>query len=147
MGDKDVKEKIIELVREYPIGALATIDKNRPWVRYIGFDIDDDCRLFAASYTESRKVDQIKVNHNVHVVFGLDPREEEKPFINYAGTARILMDSATRERFWQEMYGDFFSGPDDPNYAIIEVSPQLIEYYGTYLREPEIYRPADAEEK
>ena len=64
-----------------------------------------------------------------------------KPFINIEATAEVRIDEETRRRCWRDDFGAFFSGPDDPNYAVITIAPVRIEYYGSYAEPPEIYQP------
>ena len=45
----------------------------------------------------------------------------------------------TKKKYWHEMLGDFFSGPEDPNYVVIKISPQTIEYMSADACQPEVY--------
>ncbi|MFH1038158.1 MAG: pyridoxamine 5'-phosphate oxidase family protein [PVC group bacterium] len=130
---------MVEVIRKYPTGALATVKDGKPWVRHIGVSTDDDLHLVAISYVQSRKVDQIKKNRNVHIAFGLDPQNEKNPFINVEANAEVRTNAITRQQFWQDAFRGFFSGPDDPNYAVIKITPARIEYYGSYEQAPEVY--------
>ena len=139
MKNEVLKKKILDVIRKYPIASLATVKEGKPWARYISIDADDDLNLVVSSSAQSRKIDQIKQNNNVHIVFGADSQDMKKPFINVEATAEICVDIKTKRRFWQEAFIDFFTGPEDPNYAIIKISPSRIEYYGSYEQEPEVY--------
>jgi len=141
MEDEQIKEKIIDIIKKYPIAALATVEGDEPRARYISIETDEDLNLVAFTFTQSRKVAQIKDNKNVYLLFGADPREEKNPCVNIEATAEICLDMDARRQFWQEAFGDYFSGPEDPNYAIIRISPRRIEYYGSYEKEPDIYCP------
>ena len=67
-----LKQKIVRVIRDYPTVALATVGDGKPRVRYIGVYTDDDLNLTAISYLQSRKVEQIRANGNVHIACGLD---------------------------------------------------------------------------
>jgi general stress protein 26 len=41
----------------------------------------------------------------------------------------VLDDEKSKHEFWNPMLGKFFSGPDDPEYVILNLKPYSIEYY------------------
>lgn len=85
------------------------------------------------------KVDQIKKNNNIHITVGGDPKNWQVPYVNIQAEASVLTDLETKKKCWCDMLKQFFSGPEDPNYTVIKISPQVIEYMSPGAHEPEVY--------
>ena len=132
---RELKNKILEVIKGHKLAALATIANGKPWVRLL-MCRSDGLNLYICTYKDSRKVAQIKKNHNVHLVISKDLNKLEAPFVQIAGKARIRSDAKIRYKFWRDFMKKYYSGPDDPNYVVIEVKPQLIEY-----RREETFQP------
>ena len=133
----ELKGKILEVLKKYPVGSVATICDGKPWVRYMMMKSREDLTLYTTTFAASRKVAQIREDNSVHVTFGADPANWKLPYINVVGTAEILTDLGTKKQCWHEMLAQFFKGPEDPNYAVIKVTPTLIEYMSPESMEPE----------
>jgi len=61
--------------------------------------------------------------------------------VQIAGTAGILDTPDIKKALWQEYHATMFKGPDDPNYIVVHIKPELIEYWGDGKMEPQVYRP------
>jgi general stress protein 26 len=138
---KKLKTKILEVLKKYPVGSVATIRNGKPWVRYMAMQPEDDLTIYTTSFASARKIDQIKANNNVHIAFGFDAQNWELPYVNVVGKAKILTDLKTKKKCWQEPLGQFFDGPEDPDYVVIKITPTLIEYMNPETFEPEVYKP------
>jgi general stress protein 26 len=139
MSSPELKNKIFEVIKKYPVSSVATINEDKPWVRYMVVQPDENLNLWTTSFANSRKLEQIQKNNNVHVTLGADPQDWHKPYVNVVGKAEILTDKETKKKCWNEMLSEFFSGPEDPNYVVIKISPEKIEYMCADARQPEIY--------
>jgi general stress protein 26 len=84
-------------------------------------------------------VAQIAVNPEVHVTLGVNDPSEMKPHLQIQGRARFSTDTAERHGFWSEMLANYFSGPDDPNYGVVIVTPYRIELAKTGVPVPEVW--------
>ncbi len=87
-------------------------------------------------------MEQVEKNHDVHVVVGGDSSNYANPHLNIQGKGEVLMDLGTKKKFWNEHLAQFFKGPEDPNYAILKIAPQVIEYMCGDALEPEVYNVA-----
>ena len=141
MQKAELKNKILKVLNDYPVGSVATIKDGVPWVRYMAMQSRDDLTLFTASFASARKIDQIRKNNAVHICFGHDPKIYNLPYVNIQGTAEILTDPESKKNFWSEPLKQFFTGPDDPNYIVIKVTPTTIEYMDSGAHEPQIFIP------
>ena len=108
MQKEALKNEILKVIKAYPLGSVATIKDGKPWVRYMVMQPQDDLDLYSASFTSSRKIDQIKKNNNVHIAFGADPKNWTLPYINVDGIAEIFTDPETKKRCWHATLDQFF---------------------------------------
>jgi general stress protein 26 len=73
--------------------------------------------VWFATGLSSQKVDHLRQNPQATLFFA-DP--EDAIGVTLVGTADILLDSATRERFWRPgLKRWFLKGANDPNYCIL----------------------------
>lgn len=139
MQREELKNNILEVLKNYPVGSVATIRDGKPWVRYMAMQSEKDLTLYSTSFASSRKIDQLGKDNNVHVAFGADPKNWMLPFVNIEGTAEILTDIETKKKCWSKMLEQFFKGPEDPEYVVIKILPKTIEYTSPGAHTPEVY--------
>lgn len=137
----ELKQKILDVLENYPVGSVATIRDGKPWVRYMSMKFRDDLTLYSATFATSRKIEQIEKNRNVHVTFGADPKNWEQPYVQIEGTAEVLTDLETKKWCWHDILAQFFSGPEDPGFVVLKVTPSLVEYMSPEATKPEVYTP------
>ena len=139
MGDQVLKGKILDVIKNYPVGSVATIRDGKPWVRYMAMQSEEDLTLYTTSFASSRKIEQIRNNSSVNITFGADSKNFELPYINIDGTADVLTDPEIKQKCWSEMLEQFFSDPEDPNYVVVKVTPASIEYTAPGEHKPQVY--------
>jgi general stress protein 26 len=138
---EDLRQKIIDVIDNGKLASVATVKDGKPWVRYMAFGRSGDgLELFSATFANSRKVLQVKNDKNIHLTFGGDSTNCMKPYINVVGTAEILDDDGAKNAVWCDELANYFQGPDDPNYVVLKVSPETIEYSDpTTGPQPEVF--------
>ncbi len=137
----DLESKILAVFRPAAIAALATItEQGRPWVRYVVVGAAPDLTLGFATSLGSRKVAQMRANPEVHLTAGAGDLEKMgQPYVQVEGRAAVLTDPAVKRAHWREELKDYFSGPDDPDYAIVVIKPRRIEYWAFDARTPRVW--------
>jgi general stress protein 26 len=95
--------------------------------------------LWTTTFAQSRKVQEIKKNKNIDLIIGGDEKNFQAPYLNIMATAEVLTDLETKKKYWNDLLKSWYSGPEDPNLAIIIISPQVIEYMGGDSMTPEVY--------
>lgn len=139
MNTDELRLKVMEFFKIPQMASVATIKDNEPWVRYMMVFKDDDLNLFTTTFASSRKVEQIKKNNKIHITVGGDPSDLMKPYINIKATAHICDDVTRKKKYWSDMFKAYYKGPDDPNFLVIQITPQVIEYSDPKISmEPEI---------
>ena len=138
----ELREKIQVKMKTPQLAALATITEDgKPWVRYVTPMMDENMTIWMATFAGSRKVVHIKKNPEVHLTVGVTSMETAESYLQIQGQAEILTDAATKEAVWNEYLKGIFTGPDDPNYNVVKITPYRIEYQGMNMVAPEVWEP------
>ena len=136
----DLKKKIQDKMMTPQLSALATITEDgKPWVRYVTPFMDANMTIWVATFAASRKVGHIKKNPEVHLTVGVTSMETAESYLQIQGRAEVLTDAATKKAAWSDLLKGIFSGPDDPNYNVIKITPYRIEYQGMGMVPPEVW--------
>ena len=143
MERENLRKKILRVIEESKLAAVATIRNGKPWVRYmVIFPKHANLSLlYASTFAGSRKIEDLKHNKYLHITVGgyPNPTEWDKPYVNIQATAEIADDAETKKEYWHEAFQQVFSGPSDPKYVIVKIFPQTITYMVPGLMQPEVY--------
>jgi len=138
----ELKDQILEILGKPQLAGLATVTpEGNPWVRYVMVLAAEDLTIHSATFVEARKVGQIKANPEVHLTCGVMNPMEMTPYLQIQGRAVLRTDEEIRHAFWSDMLAPIFSGPDDPKYGVLEVTPYRIEYCTPGSHEPQVWTP------
>jgi general stress protein 26 len=141
---KNLQQRIFDLSKDLQLMNFATVTEDgKPWVRYVVGKADKKLVFRFCTHKETRKVGQIRKNPNVHLSLGAADIETASHWVQVQGIAEISVDKTERHDFWFDALTDFFSGPDDPGYCIVIVTPTLIEFGTMGSVTPELWKPTD----
>ncbi len=126
--DNELRNEIWKLFLPVRQISLATIDGDRPRVRPVEL-IRIDERFFVATGTGEAKIRQIEKNAFIEFFFLLRG-DKGSGYVRASGSARILDDLSIKRRILEMVpaFSHYFKSADDPNYALIELLPDEIEY-------------------
>ena len=137
----DLKAKILATMDKPTLASFATLTGDgKPWVRYVTTWADKDLVIRFATFASSRKVAQVKNNPEVHLTLGANDPANPQPYIQVQGKAQVKTDPAARQAVWFDQLKVYFQGPDDPNLAVMEITPYHIEYMKVGSMEPEVWK-------
>ena len=123
--DQTTLAQVTMYLREHPSTFLATVAGQEPWVRAMWVArIDDDGTLWYATELHSNKVMQIRQNPCVSVAGG-----EGQHGFRLFGIAEVVTDPAQKASLWQESWTTYFTGADDPNLALLKITPSRVEVW------------------
>ena len=135
-----LEQKIKEVLKGPQLAVLATMtEEGKPWARYVMAVADDELKIRFCTFLNSRKVAQLRASPEAHLTCGVTVPEETNSYIQVAARAEITTDEAERHAFWDDHLKTYFSGPDDPQYAIVILTPYRIEYMPAGKMEPEVW--------
>jgi general stress protein 26 len=138
----DLKEKIVAVTGQPCLGALASLTEDgKPWVRFVVPTSDKDLNFRFATHFQSRKIEQMRKNPNVHLVLGRNTVDDMgHPWLQVVGKAEIHTEETERRGYWRDEMKAYFSGPDDPNYCVVIIRPSRIEYMSPPGLQPEVWQ-------
>lgn len=136
----ELENKIWKILEKPLTAALATISESgAPWVRYVTVRAESDFTLNFCTALSTRKAQQVAAYPEVHLTCGNLQPPDDSAYLQIAGRAEIRNDAATKEKFWQEGWRRYFKGPEDPDYIMILVHPNRIEYNAPGSSTPETW--------
>ena len=127
---EDDLQKLRELVKEIDFCMLTTVAENgdlhsRPMSS--NGDIDSDGALWFFTSASSHKVHEIEKLPKVNVSFA-DP--DNQHYVSISGTAQLVRDRNKIDELWRPEFKMWFpNGKDDPDVALLRVSPEKAEYW------------------
>ncbi|MCP8969908.1 pyridoxamine 5'-phosphate oxidase family protein [Ectobacillus ponti] len=121
----ELKDKIQSLLRNQQPGVLATIRDNKPHICFMMF-FHEGLDIYVATDRQSKKLEDIQNNPNVHVLLGNENSSWEESFLEIEGTASVEEDPALKSKFWNNSLKRWLLGPEDPNYVLLKVTPKHI---------------------
>ena len=116
---------------------LATVDANEgPRVRPVTLVAYDSAYWIETGAT-SAKVAQIRNNPKIELCL-VFAEGSNSGYVRLAGRAKITTDAATKERVSShtEFFADYWNGPDDPDFALLRIVPETVEYMRPGEMEP-----------
>lgn len=128
-------EEIFDLIKDSGFGFLATTEGKQPRVRPMMPYLDDDGQLLLALLSHSRTIKQIQENPLVEICYV----DRKMWLCRITGKAKISQDLGKKEIVWNNipMLRQYFSGPHDPNFVLMEIRSESIEAMTPTMRAPE----------
>jgi general stress protein 26 len=122
---EDLKKKVLNVISEHRTGVLSTVENNKPHSRYMTF-YHDQLTLYTPTKRETEKVEELEKNPAVSVLLGYEKHGQSDAYIEISGTAAINDSQELKGQYWDDSFQNWFSGPEDPNYILIEIQPEVV---------------------
>lgn len=130
MDNKQLEQLIIKTLDANSFGSFGTIEEgNKPKVRYMAV-FHEGLNIYLATNRKTHKVEELSDNPNVFLLLGYETGGS-KDVLEIEATATVTKDEGLRSKVWSKELEPWFTGPDDPNYVILELTPTRIEYMGS----------------
>jgi len=125
---KDFKPEIWRRFKGYQHIFLATEKGHQPRVRPVTL-VNYDQRFWVLTGTDSEKVKQIRENPKIEFCL-LFEESGHQGYIRVIGFAKIITDRETKVKIAKhcEFFGEHWKSFDDPNYTLLELKLNEIEY-------------------
>ncbi len=123
--DTETRDAALRFLRESAVSHLATVWEGNPVGRAMQIArVDDDFTLWYATAAGSPKMRHLEGNPRVCVTASDGARD-----VRVFGRARVVSDQATRHGLWRDAWRRYFKfGKDDPQYVLLRVAPEAVEY-------------------
>ena len=134
MTSEEIKKAIWKIVKNAKVFLYTTIDaQGSPRSRYMGGLMVKEGIIYMVTYSESRKMHQIKTNPCSELVFADD---QYKEVVTIDGESRIDESLDIKKEFWQlkPSCKDYFSSYDSPELGLIGFEPSSAEYLNLALQ-------------
>lgn len=107
--------------------ALATVSREgRPHVRYMKGVIDDQLTIRCPTFLGTQKVQDITSCADVSLTCGDTDSSRPGSYFQITARASISQQLADRQQAWTSRLEKWFSGVEDPNYAVVRIEPVRI---------------------
>ncbi|MGZ5191277.1 MAG: pyridoxamine 5'-phosphate oxidase family protein, partial [Flavisolibacter sp.] len=128
LQNKEAKEKFKKLVNDIKVCMFITnnpeSDHTRPMFT---IEVEEDDSLWFFTDSRSLKVEEVKGDKNVHLVYAHPGKES---YLDVWGSATINTDKKNIKDKWTPLMKAWFQdGVDDPNLCLLKVKPQNVYYW------------------
>lgn len=137
MEQSETKKAIEQILDESDVGVMSTVCQNKPYSRYMTFG-REGLTLYTATSKDTHKVDDIEANPNTHIILGYEGDGYGDEYVEYEGKVALKDSEKLKKKLWNSYMDNWFSGLDDPNYIIMEISPTQIKRMNKKGKEPEV---------
>lgn len=136
------KEKMVAIMKENSLHAyLATCDGDQPRVRPVSPIVEDDMSIWVTTFSNSRKVKQIRQDPKICLAFVEQPEGNKSAFV--IGRAEIIPDLEEKKRVWQlasfDLSRHFPKGPESEEFCVLKIVIQKIEWWDNWETGRKIY--------
>lgn len=122
-------EKFRKLVEDINVCMFITsTDEEKDHTRPMGtVEIEDDGTLWFFTDKRSIKVEEVERDRSVHLVYAHPGKES---YLDIWGRAHVVTDAQSIKDKWSPIVKAWFpGGKDDPNLALLKVSPLNVHYW------------------
>lgn len=117
-------EIINQMILDAGMGYLATSEGDQPRVRAMMPVLLEDGLMLAATFPQTNKLSQIAKNPKFEICFV----DRKLSHCRIQGRAAVSDRAQLKQQLWdkQMMLRQFFSGPEDPNFVLLVLTPEKV---------------------
>jgi general stress protein 26 len=134
-----LKDQIMEVIGGPHVHAVATVEGKKPAVRFMVLAGFPDMTFVGATMKASNKVTQLKKNPEV-ALSTWSGKEFSDPYVEVNAVAKIHEDVATKKKYWNPMYEQYFKTPENPDFVVIVFTAGEITYHGKNMSSMEVWK-------
>lgn len=125
MSKSDLIEEVKRILSENKTGVLSTVEHNRPHSRYMTF-YHQDLTLYTPTKYNTEKIEEIQKNPSVSVLLGFEGKGLNDTYVEVLGNTTVNQFQDVKEKFWDESFNKWFNGPEDEEYVLLQIQPEII---------------------
>ena len=134
-----LKENILDVVGGPHPAAVATLAGGLPAVRFMVLNGFPDMTFVGATMKSSKKVEQLKKNPNTAISIW-SGKEFSDPYVEIKAKAEIHEDLATKKKYWNPMFEQYFKTVDNPDFVVLKFTAAEIVYHGKNMMTVDIWK-------
>ena len=134
-----LKEKILEVAGGPHPAAVATLDGHLPAVRFMVLFGFPDMTFVGGTLKSSKKVAQLKKNPSV-AISTWSGKEFSDPYVEMTAKGEVHEVLATKKKYWNPMFEQFFKSPDNPDFVVLVFSATEIVYHGPNMASMDVWK-------
>ena len=139
MSRMTLKDKILEVIAGPHVTAVATLDGELPAVRFMVLAGFPDMTIVGATMKASKKVEQLKKNSDVALATW-SGKEFSDPYVEVKAKGKIHEDIATKKKYWNPMFEQFFKTPENPDFVVLVFTAGEITYHGKNMSSMDVWK-------
>jgi general stress protein 26 len=139
MSRMALKDSILEVVAGPHVTAVATLDGKMPAVRFMVLAGFPDMTFVGATMKASKKVEQLKKNSEA-ALSTWSGKEFSDPYVEIKAKGRIHEDVATKKKYWNPMFEQYFKTPENPDFVVLVFTASEITYHGRNMSSMEVWK-------
>ena len=125
MENLELKEMVLNVLNDHRTGILSTVENNKPHSRYMTF-YNDYLTLYSPTKRDTEKIGEIEKNQNVSVLLGYEEKGQTDSYVQISGKAILCDSPEVKSKYWNDSFSKWFDSPEDPNYLLIKINPEII---------------------
>jgi general stress protein 26 len=134
-----LKNQIMEVIGGPHPTAVATLNGKIPSVRFMVLAGFPDMTLVGATMKSSNKVAQLKKNADAALSIW-SGKEYSDPYVEITAKGTIHEDVATKKKYWNPMFEQFFKTPENPDFVVLVFKASEITYHGKNMSSVEVWK-------
>ncbi|KPJ49746.1 hypothetical protein AMJ40_04860 [candidate division TA06 bacterium DG_26] len=123
---------------------LATCDGLQPRVRPVSPIVEDDMSIWVTTFSDTRKVKQLRENARISLAFVEQPDGEKAATV--IGEAQVIEDLGEKRRIWGIAWFDlsqyFPDGPESKDFCLLRILIRSIEWRDSWTGGTKTYLPS-----
>jgi len=134
-----LKEQILEVIAGPHVAAVATLDGKQPAVRFMVLAGFPDMTLVGGTMKATKKVEQLTKNADAALAVW-SGKEFSDPYVEIRAKGKVHEDAATKKKYWNPMFEQYFKSVDNPDFVVLVFSAQEITYHGRNMSSLEVWK-------
>ncbi|MEC0178805.1 pyridoxamine 5'-phosphate oxidase family protein [Paenibacillus favisporus] len=123
-----LEQNLAKILDHNQFCSFATVEGNRPKQRYMAL-YNQGLSIHLVTDRKTHKVEELEGNPHVSLLLGYEIGGSRE-VVEIEGTCKVTAEDSLRKQIWKEEFKKQFTGPDDPDYVLLEITPVRVEYTG-----------------
>jgi general stress protein 26 len=128
LSNEEALKKFVKLVNDVNVCMFITNNRNENHTRPMAtIEVEENGTLWFFTDVRSIKVEEITADSTAHLVYAHPGKES---YLDLWGKGSVVTDKQTLRDKWSPLVKAWFpNGVDDPNLALLKVTPQEVYYW------------------